>query len=357
MKTEKNNFKMKGILTICIVFFFYSIILVKAQDIHFSQFAYAPLQINPAMTGVFEGKIRFANTYRSQWSGLGNGYKTIHISADAPIGRSNSRESHFGVGALLYQDKAGTAGYKATVVEGSLSYFTGLNELNESFFAMGFQAGLNQQSIDLEKATWDSQWNGDTYDPSLSSGESIQLQQFSYLDLNAGLLYYFIPDENNSFSIGAAMSHIGNPNSSFYLESETPLRTKITVHSGGEISVDNSYEMWAVPKLLFTVQGNQKEIIAGGYLKRKVHLKSMYTNYNKESFFYVGAFYRYQDAVSIAFRIEYNTLGLGISYDVNTSTLSKLAGSANAFEVNFSIVPYLERGGRPKKVNPIPRFF
>jgi type IX secretion system PorP/SprF family membrane protein len=330
---------------------------VRAQDPHFTQFSSTPLQVNPALTGIFDGKARVSNLYHSQWGGLGKGYKTIYFSADAPVGKALLKNSYFGVGALVYQDRAGSSGYKSTILEGSLSYTLAVDDQSNNFLSIGFQAGLNQQSIDLSKATWDSQWNGDVFDPSLSSRESIQLQQFSYLDFNAGLLYYYIPDGYNSFDVGASMSHVGSPNVSFFTLSETPLRRKFTLHSSAEISVNKDYTTWIDPKLLVMLQGTQKEIFVGGYVKNKVQFKSRYTNYMKEAYFYGGAFYRWNDAFVISARFEYNTLGLGLSYDINSSSLSNLAGSANTFEVNLTYVSYVKRGNRARNYNKMPRFF
>src|SRR5688572_10241991 len=76
------------------------------QDPHFSQYSYTPLQLNPAFTGVFDGLARISNTYRSQWSGLGDGFKTIHLSADAPVGKAKLKDKFFGIGGMIYQDKA-----------------------------------------------------------------------------------------------------------------------------------------------------------------------------------------------------------------------------------------------------------
>lgn len=330
---------------------------VPAQDPHFSQFGYTPLQLNPALTGIFNGNTRISNTYRSQWSGLGNGYKTIYISVDGALGKEKMQNNYFGIGGLVYQDKAGTSGFKSTFIQGSLSYNTALDDQSENFFSIGFQIGINQSSIDLTKATWDSQWNGDVFDPLLSSGETIQLQQFSYTDFNAGVLYYYIPNDYNTFNIGASMSHVGSPNVSFYTFDETPLRRKITLHSSGEINIDKSYQSWIEPKLLVVLQGKQKEIMAGGYFKNKLQLKSRYTNYLKEAYFYGGAFYRLDDAVVFSARFEFNTLGIGLSYDINTSSLSKLSGSSNAFEISLSYVSYVKRGSRAKNYQAMPRYF
>src|SRR4029079_4818753 len=97
-------------------------LFVSAQDAHFSQYYATPLQTNPAMTGVFDGKFRLSNSFRNQWSSLGKGYSTLHLSADAPVAKGFLGSNFFGLGFLLYQDKAGEAGYRSTIVEASASY-------------------------------------------------------------------------------------------------------------------------------------------------------------------------------------------------------------------------------------------
>ncbi|REJ82916.1 MAG: type IX secretion system membrane protein PorP/SprF [Bacteroidetes bacterium] len=327
-----------------------------SQDVHFSQFYATPLQINPAMTGVFDGVARISNSYRSQWTGLGKGYSTIHFSADAPVGKGNLGTNFFGAGLLLYQDKAGTSGFKHTVLQGSLSFTAAMDGVGDHFFSVGFQGGLNQFALDLTKTTWDSQWNGDDFDPSLNSFESIQLQQFSYLDLNAGVLYYYVPDGDNTFSAGASLSHIGSPNVSFFTESDAPLRRKITVHGGGDFVLNKDKTSWIDPRFMVLMQGKQTETMLGGYIKNKVQFKSRYTNFRKEAYFYLGGFYRINDAGILSARFEYNTLGLGLSYDFNASNLSRLGGSANAFELNISYIAPVKRGQREKQFNKMPRF-
>jgi type IX secretion system PorP/SprF family membrane protein len=348
-------------ITLVLIFFVFALVInpaiVIAQDPHFSQHSFTPLQINPAFTGVFDGKARVSNTYRSQWGGLGKGYKTLYFAADAPVGKAQLKTRYFGVGGMVYQDNAGHAGFKSTIIEGSLSFTMALDDQTDNFISIGFQAGLNQQSIDLTKATWDTQWNGDVYDPTLPSFESIQLPQVTYLDFNAGILYYYVPDGFNSFNIGASMSHLGKPNVSFFTEQQSQLRRKLTIHSSADIDISKDNSRWIDPKVLVSFQGKQKEILAGGYFKSKVQFKSRYTNYKKEAYFYGGAFYRWQDAIIIAARFEFNTLGLGLSYDINNSSLANLAGSANAFEVTLSFVSYVPRGQRVRNYNKMPRFF
>ncbi len=329
---------------------------LHAQDAHFSQYHTTPLQVNPAQTGVFDGTLRLSNTYRTQWSGLGKGYSTIHLSGDAPLGKGELGTNFFGVGLMIYQDKAGSAGFANTIIEGSLSYVAALDNNGDHFFAIGFQTGLNQMSIDLSKSTWDSQWNGDSFDPALPSMDNIQLEQFTYLDFNAGLLYYYVPDGNNSFNFGASMSHIGSPNVSFYVRQDSPLRRKITLHGSGEINFTHEKTSWFNPRFMVSFQGKQKEILVGGLIKNKVQFKSRYTNHKKEAFFSLGGYYRVQDAVILSTRFDYNRFGLGISYDINASGLSKLTNSTSAWEFNLSYITPVLRGNKARNFNKMPKF-
>lgn len=337
--------------------FVFSAMFAHAQDAHFSQFYSTPLQVNPALTGVFDGKFRLSNTYRSQWGGIGEGYKTIHISADLPLAKGMLGSNYFGLGFMMYQDKAGEAGFASTIFEGSLSYVAALDDQSDNFISIGFQGGFNQQSIDLSKSTWDNQWNGNQFDPSLNSFESIQLEQKTYIDMNAGVMYYYVPDGANTFNIGASMSHIGAPNVSFFTLSDAPMYRRFTFHSSGEFTLNRDKYAWITPKVMYQQQGPHKEAVFGAFFKNKIQFKSRYTNYKKEAYFHLGAFYRWKDAVVVAARLEYNMFGLGISYDINASQLGNLASSANAIEINLSFTSYVKRGQHSRHFNKMPRFF
>ena len=50
-----------------------------AQDIHFSQFYFSPLNLNPAATGIFDGDYRIAGNHRQQWRSVTTPYTTFGI--------------------------------------------------------------------------------------------------------------------------------------------------------------------------------------------------------------------------------------------------------------------------------------
>jgi type IX secretion system PorP/SprF family membrane protein len=329
-----------------------------AQDVHFSQFYSTPLLVNPAMTGIFDGKFRVTNNYRSQWGSFGSGYSTIHLSGDMPIGKSRFKHDYFGLGLLIYYDKAGDAQFTQTIIEGSLAYTISLDQ-GDNYLAFGFRGGINSRSIDLSKTTWDSQWDGDVFNPSLPSTESQLAIQSLNLDMTAGLMWYYIPDGRNTVCIGGSFAHLTSPNVSFNSNGseEDILNNRITAHGSAEICLDDYSSAWFAPKVLAQFQGNQREIVAGAFLKTRLQLKSKYTNYRKDFVLSGGAFYRLQDAIIIAVRAEYTDFGIGISYDFTTSDLSKLAGSAGGPEFTLSYIMGIRRGQRNKHYNKMPRFF
>ena len=56
--------------------------LIKAQDIHFSQFWETSLLRNPSLAGLFEGDLRVQTIYRDQWNNLTNAYRTGSMSLE-----------------------------------------------------------------------------------------------------------------------------------------------------------------------------------------------------------------------------------------------------------------------------------
>src|SRR5690349_6455580 len=82
-------------------------------DPHFSQYYAHPLWLNPAMTGAFNGTVRVAGIYRSQWGSVTNPFATSGLSADVVTGKN------INIGASVLNQTAGDAGYR--YMHGSLS--------------------------------------------------------------------------------------------------------------------------------------------------------------------------------------------------------------------------------------------
>lgn len=256
---------------------------------------------------------------------------------------------------MVYQDNAGAAQFTHTIIEGALAYTLSVDD-GDNYISIGFRGGLDSRAVDFTKSTWSSQWNGDNYDNSLP-GESAQLQQRTYLDLTTGLMWYYIPDGNNSICVGGSYSHVTQPDQSFYNSNHDYLNSKITIHGSAELSMDSYNSFWFAPKFLVQLQGEQKEILAGTFAKMRLQIKSKFTNYKQDSFLSFGAWYRVGDAFILATRFEYKDFGLGISYDMTTSDFSSMTGYSGGPEFTLSYISGIKLGQRSKHYNKMPKFF
>ena len=96
--------------------------MASAQDIHFSQFYMAPLNLNPALTGLMNCNQRLSANYRNQWASVlrDKAFQTYNVAYDSriPVGRND----YIGVGGSIWGDKAGSLNFRTNQLTGSFSY-------------------------------------------------------------------------------------------------------------------------------------------------------------------------------------------------------------------------------------------
>lgn len=106
-------------LSICAIFLSQ---LVLAQDIHWSQFEYAPLNLNAAHTGLFNGDYRVVGNYRSQWFDVPVAYRTVSLTFDAHLLPYQLENDVWGVGLTFNHDQAGDGALSLLNVMASMAY-------------------------------------------------------------------------------------------------------------------------------------------------------------------------------------------------------------------------------------------
>ena len=312
---------------------------VFAQDIHFSQFYMSPLNLNPAMTGVNNCKTRLIANYRNQWaSAIGsNAYNTYSVSYDQkmPIGR----EDYFGIGGALWGDVAGESRFGTTQGKVAFSYSKKMAGYRKkaSYLVIGADAGITQRSIDEQDLRWPTQIDADQGFIGGPSGENINDFDFLYADLSAGLMWFSVLDEKSNYYIGAALHHLNQPNVSFFDDSSVALRSRITLHGGGQFPV--SRRMTLLPFAIYLSQGPHKQLNAGASLRFAMGS----TRLSRQSW-QIGSYYRvgtqvagglHSDAVILSSRFNYDQFSIGLSYDLNISELNAAGAVNGAFEFSL----------------------
>ncbi len=318
--------------------------LVQAQDIHFSQFYMSPLNLNPAMTGIMNCNQRLVANFRNQWASVlrSNAYNTFSASYDQKI--EFARSDYFGVGGTLWGDVAGSSKFStlAATLSGSYSKYLGGGRDNSNYLVLGAQVGIRQRSI---KPLFEL-FFGDQFDPSIGgpSGTSIENNNgtfgnnYSFMDVNAGLLYFRVFNETNSLWIGGAINHLNKPNQSFYDDQFFELSTRYTVHGGAEITLNTRYDV--LPGFVVLSQGEAFQVNSGASV-RMILSKSRW-DYQAAQ---IGVWMRIansvdnsllSDALIISTKFDYDQFGIGFSYDVNLSSLRPASNGNGAFE--FSLI-------------------
>ena len=117
MKNHSNIFQT--VLKLLIMLLFSN--TLSAQQTHFSQYFSNPLELNPALTGYFEGRFRLSSVYRSQWAQDGNPFITVAASAETRLLHDRTK-GKLGIGVLFNSDRSNNSAYAISSGGLSLAY-------------------------------------------------------------------------------------------------------------------------------------------------------------------------------------------------------------------------------------------
>jgi len=310
-----------------------------SQDFHLSIYDAAPLYLNPAMTGVFDGDWRVHAQYRTQWKTVNfKPYTTGLISFDAPFKK-------WGFGGQIINYRAGYGNYN--VLQGTVSagYTLPLDDSKNHNISFGVQGVFTQKSIEYQLHTFDNQYSsssGGGFDNSLPTGESFLGQKLVVPELTAGWLYYYAKEQSklNPF-IGVSAFNLLEPQESFYDQSNT-LPMRIYTHLGTRVNITELF--YLIPKVLIMNQASFNEqtfaVDAGYYLK------------SSQLYLLGGLIYRNKDAGIISLGAKRNNYIFKVAYDINLSTLTPVSTGRGGFEISFT---YMKKDVEPKRTKICPR--
>lgn len=311
---------------------------VFGQDIHFSQYNEAPLLMNPALTGFFDGSHRIGLNYKNQWRSIGNGYNTYALSYDASINKDQHSTGFLALGLAIFNDVAGDLKFGTLTGQLNIAYHLKLND--EQMLAAGIYGGFGQKSIDQTNMQWDNQYDGVSgFDATIPSIESIDFENYGYVDFGFGMNWSMNHNSTNMSSndgfktnVGFSVNHVNKPNYKFLTGSEEQMNMRIQAHAKAIIGLSQT-NVALVPIVMTQFQGKQKEILPGMMVRYMLREQSKYTGFMKDVYLSLGGIYRTSDAVIVNAMIEMNDIALGLSYDINISRLSNATNGKGGFEI------------------------
>lgn len=314
-----------------------------AQDLHFSQYFNSPLLVNPANTGFNpDYDYRIGGNYRNQWAGvINNPYKTMSLWGDVQLFNNRFENGWVGLGGTLYRDEAGSGSLTSTQGYVSAAYHQLLGY--SSLLSFGANIGFVNKRIDINKLTFDNQWNGKFFDVNAGSNETFIYSGVGYIDLQVGLNYALFLSKSAYFNLGISASHINRPQESFFapnntIDTRVPIR--FTTFLNGSFKVDDN---WIVnPNIYVSQSANATETVIGVNANRNL------SGDGGAQQLILGAYYRNSDAIIPMIGYQVNDLKITFNYDATTSDLGNFNGRQGAYEI--SIIKNGIYGGNGKAI-------
>jgi type IX secretion system PorP/SprF family membrane protein len=323
--------------------------ICRSQDLHFSQFNSAPLNINPALTGLFDANMRVVLNHRNQWQSVTVPFLTSSVSFDMNLEPASESDDVIGIGLVCNRDKAGDSEFGTIQGNLSLSYTKHVGD--KLFITYGMQAGMAQRSINYQNLTFDSQFIGDQFHPHASTWENFTDDNFTFFDASAGLNVFKEISESKNLNLGAALYHLNTPDQSLK-KGYFPLYRRLGIHGHSDIGLSSKISL--LPGFLYLAQGPNYQLNFGSYVRYRITKRDE----TVRRAFYTGCWMRVKDrdALILSARFDYNKLNVGLSYDINFSKLTAASNHRGGLELSVLLLIDRQKASPPTKNIPCPIF-
>jgi len=232
-----------------------------------------------------------------------------------------------GAGLVLLKDEAGTGNLSSTKVYGTLAYHQMLG--SNSLLSGGFGLGAVNKRVDVNKLTFNSQWNGKFFDVTIPSNETFNSTSVWYFDLNAGINYAFFPSDNAYINGGVSVDHINMPDESFFsnTQADTKVPMRFNFFANGSFKLN---DQWIVnPNVYFSMMSKSTEIVGG--------LNAHYNLSGDGSTQLIGGlYYRVKDAIIPMVGVTIAGISATVSYDATSSAIGSVNQTLGAYELSLT---------------------
>lgn len=322
----------------------------QAQDIHFTQFDLAPLTLNPALTGDYEGTFRIGAMYRDQWrSVVDNAFSTPTTYIDAPI-LNIGTNGWLGAGVSVLNDQSGVYQLTNQLLGASLAYHHALGASQNTRISIGgqynnFSRRIRNASSFLTEDIWNMGGSAGDVDQDIQN--ILNTGTVSVADINAGVAFSTIlgGDSNQTrITAGVSAFHLNNPDEGL-IGSGVTLPTRIAAHAKVDYDLNSKWVL--TPGLYFQTMAGATEtnlfVMAG-------------IRMNDDFLFQFGQGYRFGDATNTMIAIQYGQLRAGMSYDINISDLRTVSNFRGGVELGVSYIARIYSEPKSDPVIICPRF-
>jgi type IX secretion system PorP/SprF family membrane protein len=325
-----------------------------AQDIHFSQIGNSPINLNPGLTGVYGGDMRFVANYRSQWRSVPATFQTIsgsvenkfyfHKDKSDPMHTKTLYNKYITGGILFNHDQQGSLELTSVTIGMPISLT--LPAGKRLYLTGAVMPAYGHRHFSTNELTVDSQWDGAQFNPALPLNEPQLLNNtmIQYFDFGAGgNLRYQSLKKRHYFDIGVGVHHLNRPRHEFWTtQSNVRLEQRYNFYGMGMVQLNEVVDLFG--QASYQKQGGSEEALYG--VAGRIHLD---TRRYKEFALLIGFNYRdlrpnqtllvrvdeVSDSWSPYIQLYYRTWMLGFSFDRNFSDFQQATDGRGGYEVSL----------------------
>ncbi len=316
---------------------------LKAQDIHFTQWMFSPLNLNPGETGRFEGDYRIVGNFRSQWGAtMGKQYKTLGMSYDRVF---SAYGQDFSAGLQFDNDRSSIG----NLTQNKLMLSGGYNKLVKgNYLSGGIQIGLLHKGVDPNAYNYPVQWDvdqGEFSNNSLSNMENFSKTNDYSFDLNLGVGWARQIGDKLFPEVGLAWYHLNKPSESFFNDSET-FSLRQVYNAKFNYKLNDRYTI--SPNVMYMYQNKAQDLVLGVIGKMRMDVNKAKIDEVFVGMNFRDGYKRNYDAANLIVGAVRQEWQVGISYDINVSGLSSVTHYRGAFELS---VIYIAQSSEPSIYN------
>jgi len=313
------------------------------DDPNLSQFHKSLVLINPATTGAFYGSFRIGSHYRTQYTQASTQpYVTQVVTADMPILKDLFGRDLLGVGIVVHQNADGLSSLTTQRAGLNVSYGKALDYKERHFLSIGYNASFFQRSANLDDLNWGAQWDVTDFDPTLPSLENTNRNASDWIDMGAGVNYFFSDQDHVKGMVGLSTEHFLTPSIDFLGREEKMLR-RYNFHA--ELDFFNDVlNVSTEPKLYMMFQGANFMSIFGSNFNFLLSEAGQLTNVKREISLDLGLYYRWREGIIPQLGFNLGGFSFGASYDVGVSKINKITAAQGGLEFYLAFKAGYKKG-------------
>jgi len=304
-------------------------LLNAQQDIHSSNWYFSNALINPAAVSTDGSTYSVFTNFRMQYMTVtGSPMRTNSLSAEMKIPSQSGGNNAFGLGLNFYNDQTGDARFMTNSFSIPVNYTIQVDFQNK--LSIGLAPGFYTQGFNNKYQTWESQWNGTTFNSDAVSGENLN-RSYAALDIGTGVFYQFERDNRSKYFAGFSAKHLTRPKIDFSFGGDK-LYPLYTIHAGAEFTTRKNY-FKIRPNVIYNISGPNKSLVFGTSAETLLDEGARVTTLRKYKSLQYGFYYRWNDAIIATFGVNIEGFMAGLSFDANVSSLNGATNSIGAIEL------------------------